>query len=71
MNAPNGKFVAESIEIAGIVRVASAVRDLDGQLRGLTARSDDQRKKDDAKLEKDLETAQSVIVKALGSNALK
>jgi hypothetical protein len=71
LSAPDSTFVVESIDVAAIVRVASAVRDLENQLRELKARSDDQRKKDDATLEKQLDTVQATLVKALTSNAIK
>jgi hypothetical protein len=65
LKSPNATFAAESVDVPAIVRIASAVRTLDDQLKGLAARSDEQRKKDDAKLQKQLEQAQGIIVKAL------
>ena len=65
LQSPNSRFIAESADIAAAVRVASAVRTLNDQLRGVAARSAEQRKKDDERLQKQLERAQQVIVNAL------
>jgi len=65
LSSPNPQFAINSVDISAIVRITSAVRALSDQLKGVTAKTADERKTANEKLEKQLTTARDVIVKAL------
>lgn len=65
LSSPDPQFAVRSVDIDAVVRVTSAVRALSDQLKGVTAKTAEERKKADEKVEKELATARDIIVKAL------
>jgi hypothetical protein len=63
--SPDASFAAQSLDVASVVRVVSAVRDVRDELKDVEQRTDEERKKQDERLGKQIDRARDALIKIL------
>jgi len=64
LGSGDAEFAVRSLDVEGIVRATSNFRDLQAQLQGIEARSEEERRKDNARLQKNIERSRQTLIKA-------